>query len=351
MLTPTFLAGFCTVLASILAYGTTQTHLLYSSGLPPACVEASCTSIGPHPGNGGALGESANPETHASHDGGSSQLAQPPQQPVTGGGADNEGGGGSQPGQAPGTHAGHPAAPRQHAGGRGGGSPGPRVTVVYRTQKQSSGRFLAAVTITNRGKTALSGWQLQMNYRRAEISHMWGARWFPADPRSQAGLATAPAGQRPLRPGMTVRFVFLASGTAGPPGGCAINGYQCSFRARGPRNPRKPHTPGPGRGHGHAHNPGTSHAHNPGSSQAGQPGSLSLQLTASVRPGATGPGHAKGHAKGHTRTKGHAGAKGSHTRARKHTRTKAWPVLVADGWVTAGMAGPGLAPAGQRGAN
>jgi hypothetical protein len=362
MLTPTFLAGFCTVLASILAYGTTQTHLLYSSGLPPACVEASCTSVGPHPGNGGTLGRSASPENHASEGGGSSQLPQAPQQPATGGSGGN-GGGGGQPGQAPATHAGHPAAPRQHAGGRGGGSPGPRVTVVYRTQKRSSGQFLAAVTITNRGKTALSGWQLQMNYRRAAISQMWGAHWFPADPRSQAGLAAAPAGQRPLRPGMTVRFVFLARGTAGPPGGCAINGKRCSFRSRSPRNPRKPHAPGPGRGQGHAHNPGTSHAHNPGSSQTGKSGSLSLRLTASlslrltasVRPGATGPGHPKGrsHAKGrpggHTRAQGQAGAKGRH--ARKHTRAKAWPLLVADGWVTAGMSGPGLAPAGQGGAN
>jgi Cellulose binding domain len=314
MLTPTFLAGFCTVLASILAYGTTQTHLLYSGGLPPACAEASCTSVGPHPGNGGTLGK-ASPEDHSNHDARGSQPQPVPQQPATGGGG-GAGGGGGQPGQAPRTHDGHPAVPRQQAGGPGGNSPGPRVRVVYRTQRRSSGQFIAAVTITNRGRTVLAGWQLQMNYRRATISRMWGARWLPSGPRSRDGLAAAPATQRPLRPGMTVRFVFLARGAAGPPGGCAINGYQCTFQSRSPGKPHRPHDPGSHQGH--AHNPGTSRAHKPGSSQAGSPGSVSLQLTASVRTAAAGTGQPG--TQGRTHAAGQAQAR-RHSHARWHSHT------------------------------
>lgn len=290
MVTPTFVAGFCLVLASILAYGTTQTHLLYSSGLPPACAAASCTSAGPQSVKGGTLGRSASPEHKARHGARARQPRQTPGQQTPGQqtagqqtagqqtpGQQAAGGGGNTPaGQSAGPPSRHPAKPGSSPASPGGGTPGPRVAVVYRTQKRSSGQFLAAVTITNRGKTALSGWQLGMRYRWATISRMWGARWFPAGPQSRAGLAAAPTGQRPLRPGMRVRFVYLAHGPAGPPGGCAFDGHQCMFRARGPG---KPHSPAPGRHH--ARHPGTSrprHHRVPGS----------VHLTGLVRPAGRG---------------------------------------------------------------
>lgn len=334
MATPTFLAGFCTVLASILAYGTTQTHLLYSSGLP-ACAEASCSSASPHSGIGGALGSGkhAGHRIDGKHVARGGQRQQAPDQPAPGAGRR------PRANRSPGGPARHNAARRWHPGG----SQGPRVVVVYRTQKRSSGQFIAAVTITNRGKAVLTGWQLGMRYRQATISDMWGARWIPADPRSRAGLAAAPVNQRPLRPGMSARFVFLAHGAAGPPGGCAFDGYRCTFLGHAPPAPGKPHDPGPHQGH--AHNPGRTHGHhpgqargrNPGSAYAQKPGSHGVQLTAWVHPTGAKPGHAEGHpgtkvrphATGHSYTKGDSRARGrsrapgqSHAKRRAQTASR-----------------------------
>jgi hypothetical protein len=316
MATPTFVAGFCTVLAAILAYGTTQTHLLYSNGLPPACAEASCSTASPQPGNGGPLGESASPGITGTHGTRPGRPQQAPEQPATGGG-----GGGARPDRSPGTHAGHRAAP-QHQAHPPGGSRGPDVAVVYHTQKRWSGRFTATVTIINNGQMVLSGWQLRMNYRRVKIDSLWGARWFPASPSSGNGLVAAPAGQRPLRPGMSARFSFRAGGVPGQPGGCAFDGYRCTYRNHRPDKRRKSHNAGPGKKR--ARTPGTSRAHNPGTSRARNPGSVSVNLTGLVVPTATRLNRprakANPSANGHPHAKSHPQAKG-HPRHVRATRT------------------------------
>lgn len=330
MATPTFLAGFCTVLASILAYGTTQTHLLYNSGLPPACAEASCSSASPHPANGGTLGRGkhAGRGIDGNHGTRTGQPQWSPEHPVTGEG--------SRATRSPGAPARQGAAARRHPGGS---AQRPRVMVVYRTQQRSSGQFLGAVTITNLGKTVLSGWQLGMQYRRATISQVWNARWIPASPRDRhAGLVAALTSQRPLRPGRSVRFVFLARGAAGPPGGCAFDGYRCTFRSHGPR---QPHAIGQDSGQGHARNPGPGHRHQPGTARGHNPrsarahttGSAAVQLTGSVRADATGSGRAQAtgrahpasglHAQGQQRARGQPHAKGHrHARHRHHHRDR-----------------------------
>ena len=290
MATPTFLAGFCTVLASILAYGTTQTHLLYSTGMPPACAEASCSAPGPSPGNGGGLGESASPGIGGSHGNRSARPEQGAPPPATGGSTGRD----APPSRPRGSRTGHQDAPRHHAGHPAAGSPGgPQVAVVYRTQQRWSGRFLATVTITNNGKTVLSGWQLQMDYRQVRIGAVWGARWFPDHPRSGTGLVAALSGQRPLRPGMSAQFVFTARGDPGLPGGCAFNGHRCRFRHHPPRKPRAPRKP-------HHHAPGPEKAHHPGPSHPRNPDSV--HLAGLVLPGPAVAGHA--------RTRRHPGAGG-----------------------------------------
>lgn len=219
--TPTFLAGACIVVVAVLAYGTAQTHLLFS-GLPPppACQSASCSNAGPGGGNGVPLKTSARPATGGEPQpaaGRRGRLAGPlatGARPAT-----RPGSGGSQ-----GRTAG-PAPQPPSASGPGG----PKVAVAYRTLRRLPGGFLAAITIWNRGRSSLAGWQLWVRYRQARIDHVWGARWFPASPLARTGLVAPPAGQRPLRPGTGARFTIRVTGPAGPPAGCVFDGYRCTF--------------------------------------------------------------------------------------------------------------------------
>ena len=216
--TPTFFAGACIVFAATLAYGTTQTHLVFSggSGSRPGCTPARCAASGA--GNGtvksgsATMGRSARPGPDGARRQGS----------VTGRPA-----GTPSPGAAPGPSA-HPKTSRPAgAGPKAGSSP---VTVAYQTLRSWPGGFLAVMTITNHGTSAVAGWQLWMHYAGARVVHVWGAGWSRVPRHPGAGLATPRPGQRMLLPGASTQFTFRVTGRPGPPAGCFFNTTRCSFR-------------------------------------------------------------------------------------------------------------------------
>jgi hypothetical protein len=208
MATPTFAAGACVLLAAVLAYGTTQTHLAFR-GLGPACGGASCSPAGggqagaARPHGAGAPGKAyANgyARSHAAPDPGANANA------------------GRLAGNMSSTAA----------------SPGLPVVIAYRTVRRWDGGFVAMMTITNRSRSAIPDWLLFVRYRRARMDRVWGARWYPAGPhRPRAGVVAPRPGQLVLRPGASAKFSFRASGHFGPPAGCIFDTARCRFRRSG----------------------------------------------------------------------------------------------------------------------
>ncbi len=96
-----------------------------------------------------------------------------------------------------------------------------RVIITYRTVRSWPGAFVGAMTITNRTRSAIPNWLLWMRYRRAQMHQVWGARWYPVGSRAPgAGVVSPGRGQQVLGARASVRFIFWASGHAGPPDGC-----------------------------------------------------------------------------------------------------------------------------------
>ncbi len=224
VVTPTFFAGACIVLVAVLAYGTTQTHLLYR-GLGPICAATSCSASGQ--GTAGIPDRaSARPEKSA---------AGPPRRPAASRGA------GTGPGRRP---------PRQQASPRTAARPGARagsrpaagdapsrtyshrlpVVIAYRTVRAWPGGFPATMTITNRSRSAIPNWQLWMHYRRARMDHSGEPGGSGERARTRGRRGGSAPGPVKLRPGASIRFTFRASGRPGPPAGCVFDGDRCSFR-------------------------------------------------------------------------------------------------------------------------
>src|SRR5579875_703176 len=219
--TPTFLAGACIVIVATLAYGTTQTHLLYSQ---PTCQSARCSTPGGHGNRGVTLKTTARPGVGRQH------APAPKKSPVhEAGGALPSPGGGSSASPHTGAPSGQSAPPPPVS--VGGGQPGPKVAILFNPTRTWRGGFTAVVTIANRGRSALDGWQLWLRYRSSEIRRVWGARWFPGSAKARnVGLVAAPASQPKVRPGSSERFTFTASGVPSAPLGCLFDGYHCSFK-------------------------------------------------------------------------------------------------------------------------
>src|SRR5215469_7978810 len=200
LLTPTFAVGIGTVAAAVLAYGTTQTHLLFS-GLGPACGAASCATTAPHRGGGEPMRISATPAR--GHTGG----------PAPGG----QGGG-------PPAHPDLSPAPGNDPPSARTRPSGPGVSITYQTLGSGQGEFLDAVTITNRTGSTLTGWRLWLRYSKGWIDRVQGARWLPASPNhSNAGLAIAGPGEV-LRPAASIRITVWVHGQPSEPSACAFNG-------------------------------------------------------------------------------------------------------------------------------
>jgi Cellulose binding domain len=240
MATPTFLAGACFVIVATLAYGTTQTHLLYSE----PCQSASCSLPDGPGGNGVTLKTKAQPglggKTDSVHSGGRAHQVQGSATSGPGSTATKPSGGGTTTGRT------SPKPPVTI----GDGQSGPRVAILFSKVKSWHGGFMAAVTIANHGRSALAGWQLWLRYRTTDIERMWGAHWFPDSQRApNVGLVAPPSSQRQVKPGATERFTFRATGPARAPIGCSFDGYHCSFKvSAGGRQPQPPSTNSGGTG-------------------------------------------------------------------------------------------------------
>ncbi|HEY3735516.1 MAG TPA: hypothetical protein VGL63_16530 [Streptosporangiaceae bacterium] len=219
--TPTFVAGLATVVVAVMAYGTTQTHLLFSG--EPACATASCSGAGSHAAGGALLQISARPDVGTGGSAGRGGTSHSPRRGTVAGVI-----AGPQP---------DPEPVRQTSAG--GASPSPPsgrapwapVAVTYQTLRTSRGGFQAAITITSRSRSVIRGWRLWLHYPSASVGRMQGARWLPAGPRRDAGLAASHPGQE-LRPGASIRIVLWADGTAGAPVGCLFDGGRCSYAGR-----------------------------------------------------------------------------------------------------------------------
>ncbi|HEX4062263.1 MAG TPA: cellulose binding domain-containing protein [Streptosporangiaceae bacterium] len=244
MATPTFLVGACFVIVASLAYGTTQTHLLYSE----PCQSASCSLPGGHQSNGATLKtrdhSGAGGKTESARSGARAHEAE---------GSASSGHGSTTTKPSGGVTGPASHKPPQPPVTVAGGQPGPRVAILFSTVKAWHGGFLAAVTIANHGKSALAGWQLWLRYRTTDIQHVWGARWFPDSARApNVGLVAPPASQRQVKPGATERFTFRGTGRPRAPAGCAFDGYQCTFKvSAGGNQPQPPGTNAGGTGTNH----------------------------------------------------------------------------------------------------
>jgi hypothetical protein len=222
MATPTFFAGACIVFAATLAYGTTQTHLVFK-GIGPGCAMANCTAAGSHkpPVQFGtatpAVGTAGGTASAGHAAGGGARVNATPSPRAgrgSGPGADREKG--SRPASA---------AARGHRSDA-------RVIIAYRTVRRWPGGFLGSVTIINHSGSALPGWQLWLRYQRARLDQVWGARWYPPDPQDRGAARVAPRpGHQVLRPRASTRFFFRVTGNAGPPAGCYFNSARCRFRS------------------------------------------------------------------------------------------------------------------------
>jgi hypothetical protein len=228
MLTPTFFAGACIVFAATLAYGTTQTHLVFR-GVGPACAVASCTAASPGAGSGSGVqyGTSATPDIGRRVQGNASPGAT---RHGRASGADPAGGPGAGQAPSPGADPGTGDQPGKTASG--GNPPVPRVVITYQTVRSWRGGFVAAMTITNRGGSAIAAWRLWMHYRHARVDHVSGARWSPAGAHAPgAGVVAPRPGQLVLAARASTWLSIRARGRAGPPDGCLFNSARCSFLA------------------------------------------------------------------------------------------------------------------------
>lgn len=204
VVTPTFFAGACIVLAAALAYTTSRTHLAFR-GVGPACGQVSCSTAGP----------------------GKTEVTRSRKATAPRGANANRG-------------SGRAAAPRVDAPPKTGrlagdatsiaAAPGLPVVIAYRTVRVWPGGFAGTMKITNRSDSAIRNWLLFVSYRRARMDHIWGAHWYPASPHVRwAGVVAPRHAESVLRPGASVEFTFRASGHAGPPAGCFFDTSRCRF--------------------------------------------------------------------------------------------------------------------------
>jgi hypothetical protein len=216
-MSPTFLAGIAIVVVAIMAYGTTQTHLLFS-GLGPACATASCSTAAPHAAGGTPLQISDRPDASSrrpARDSGTSRGSQ----------AGAQGNAAPQPDPEAIVPPSLGAAPAP-LGTRPSRLP---VGIAYHTIRSWHGEFLASITIANRSRWVIRDWRLWLRYPSGRIDRMWGARWLPAHAqRGAAGLAVARPGEV-LRPGARVTITFWAHGRASAPSGCTFSGDRCQY--------------------------------------------------------------------------------------------------------------------------
>ncbi len=191
MVTPTFVFSVSILTVAVLAFGTTQTYLRFSSSGPgPTCPAQGCAS------------------PDASHSAG----ATTPGGPMAAGTAHRP----ARPSPAPGKGA---SSPSRHQG-----SSRSEVRVSYETTHILPDGFVAQITITYRGAAPAGSWWLSFRYPGVRVLWMAGASWH-ADGGT---IVVEPMpGAPPLQKGATVPVTLAAMGDAGPPSSCLFDGARC----------------------------------------------------------------------------------------------------------------------------
>jgi hypothetical protein len=184
MVTPTFVFSVTVVTMAILAFGTTQTYLRFSSSGPArTCGASGCAS------------------PDASH---RAQGGTPPQ-PAT-----------SPDVSASGSH----RSKTGHSARRGA-----YVVISLRAGKTVSGGFVATILITERHAAPVRDWQLWVRYPGVRITWLTGATW--ARDADGAVIITPLPGAPPLREGTSLPVAFGASGVPSGPFDCLFNNARC----------------------------------------------------------------------------------------------------------------------------
>jgi Cellulose binding domain len=98
------------------------------------------------------------------------------------------------------------------------------ITVRFQKVSESAAGFHGRVTITNHGRTAVSGWTLTFGYPGTRIVSVHGAR---AVHDGAAVTARNPSARPSIPPGGTATLSFTAKGTGTRPSACTFNGATC----------------------------------------------------------------------------------------------------------------------------
>jgi hypothetical protein len=137
---------------------------------------------------------------------------------------------------AGGTIAAVAAAVIAHGGGsqaiRPAADSGGALTASYRAESNWGTGYTGQYTITNGGSAAVSGWTLSFQLPSGtSVSSLWNGTYTVS---GSTVTVTADSWDSDIAPGtsQSVGFVTTASGAAGPPAGCLINGAPC--QAGGP---------------------------------------------------------------------------------------------------------------------
>jgi hypothetical protein len=191
MVTPTFVFSLTIVTMAVLAFGTTQTYLRFSSsGGNKGCAVSPCPSPG-------ASRSAAAPDPDPV------QSAAAPRVTASGG-----------------THHDGSAVHRepQHAHVS-------EVSVAYRTVQITPGGFIGTISITIRDGQSASDWRLWIKFPGVRIIWMNGATWVPGhdDWGTVEPLPMAP----PLRAGQPLAVMFTASGQPSVPSDCSFDNVSC----------------------------------------------------------------------------------------------------------------------------
>jgi Cellulose binding domain len=191
MVTPTFVFSVGILTMAILAFGTTQTYLRFSSAGPgPGCTAQGCV----------------NPDASHSARGTSSGG------PMAAGTAHKP----ARPSPAPGNGASGPS--RHQTGSRAA------VRISYQTTHSIPDGFVGEIFITYRGSSPAAAWWLSFKYPGVRVLWMAGVSWHT----DGGTIVVEPvADASPLRKGVTLAITIAAMGDPGPPSSCLFDGARC----------------------------------------------------------------------------------------------------------------------------
>lgn len=119
------------------------------------------------------------------------------------------------PGRASPPQPGRPSAPQDSER---------QATIAYRTVDRDEERFTTAVTVTNEGSRAISGWTLRLHYREIRV---YGASGAEVSASGDTVTARGTGGTGTIPPGQAVSFEIEASGPNPMPSGCSFDGRRC----------------------------------------------------------------------------------------------------------------------------